>query len=103
MPLRKGRKRYIATSFVITLLSILTASLDMAGYFQILFQSTSPRHFVQVFDASLLDWKTQVSQTALGVVIGLGDALLVRLRHGILSCVSCPWLIVFSDRCTAAI
>ena len=78
-PLRKGRKRYIAVSFVITTLSILTASLDMANYFQVLFESTSPLHWRELMQAFGENWKYLVSDTVIGLVIMIGDALLVRV------------------------
>ena len=77
---RKGRKRYIATSFVITVLSALTGSLDMANYFQVLFKSTSPSHWQELLIVSYIeDWKSRLSTTGFGLVIMIGDALLVRV------------------------
>ena len=75
---RKGRKRYIAASFVITLLSVLTASLDMANYFQALFKSASPDHWLELMGAYSENWKVLLSDAGLGLVILIGDALLVR-------------------------
>ena len=77
---RKGRKRYIATSFVITVLSALTGSLDMANYFHILSESTSPRHWQELMMPNFIeDWKYYLSSTGVGLVIMIGDALLVRV------------------------
>ena len=77
---RKGRKRYIAASAVITVLSALTGSLDMANYFQALFKSTSPGHWAELMNTdSQEDWKDLLSLTGLGLVILIGDALLVRV------------------------
>ena len=76
--LRKGRKRYIITSFVITALSALTASLDMAQYFHLLFKSTSPNHWKTLWDAAIQSWDHWTSSTALGCVMMIGDVLLVR-------------------------
>jgi hypothetical protein len=70
-PQRKGRKRYIVASFMITVLFSLGASLDMADYLQSLFKSTSTP-----------DWKYFVSYTAAGLFIAVGDALLVRVVPG---------------------
>ena len=77
---RKGRKRYIAASFVITVLSALTVCLDTANYFQVLFKSTSPGHWLELMAVNYLeDRKSFVSNTGAGVVIMIGDALLVRV------------------------
>ena len=77
---RKGRKRYIAVSFVITVLSALTGSLDMANYFQALFNSTSPGHWRELMNTNFSeDWTYLLSLTGLGLVIMIGDALLVRV------------------------
>ena len=77
---RKGRKRYIAVSFLITVLSALTASLDMANYFQALFKSTSPGHWLELMVVKFAeDWKYYLSNTGVGLVIMIGDALLVRV------------------------
>lgn len=75
--LRKGRKRYIAASFTITILSCLTASLDVAHHFQIIFEATSPQHWAELMEANVKNWKPLLSDTALGIVIWIGDALLV--------------------------
>ena len=77
--LRKGRKRYITASFVITILSTLSASLDMSSYFQVLFQSTSGRHWQKLFAESDSKWDTQVSFAAMGCLLLIGDALLVSI------------------------
>jgi hypothetical protein len=79
--LRKGRKRYIATSFVITCIATFTASLDMAAYFQILFQSTSPSHWRDLMQLGFLDWKTKLSSTGLWILVWIGDILLVSAHH----------------------
>jgi hypothetical protein len=76
-PQRKGRKRYIVASFVMTVLFSLCASLDMADYFQSLFKSTSVSHWDELMQLSYLGWKYPVSSTAAGLVIAVGDALLV--------------------------
>ena len=75
--LRKGRKRYIATSFAITCLSALISSIDIADYFQPLFQSTSPSHWRELRIASSGNWKRLLSDTLLGILVWIGDALLV--------------------------
>jgi hypothetical protein len=76
-PQRKGRKRYIVASFVITVLFSLVASLDMANEFQILFKSTSPSHWTELLLLNRLDWKFRVGYVAAGLCIAIGDALLV--------------------------
>ena len=76
---RKGRKRYIASSFAITVLSALVASSDMALYFQVLFKSTSPTDWSKLFRVYYKGgWMYFFSYTGLGLVITIGDALLVR-------------------------
>jgi hypothetical protein len=76
---RKGRKRYIVVSFLITVLRALSASLDMEHYFQILFMSTSPRHWRDLMVANYSVVKRLVSNTCgIGLVTVIGDALLVR-------------------------
>jgi hypothetical protein len=79
--LRKGRKRYIATSFVITCIVTFTASLDMAAYFQILFQSTSPSHWRDLMQLDFLDWMKRLSYTSMWVLVWIGDVLLVSGYH----------------------
>ncbi|KAJ2923594.1 hypothetical protein H1R20_g13500, partial [Candolleomyces eurysporus] len=77
-PQRKGRKRYIVVSFVITALSALPASLDMAHYFQLLFKSTSPGHWLELMKANFNDdWKYLLGDAGGGLLILIGDALLV--------------------------
>jgi hypothetical protein len=77
-PLRKGRKRYIAASFILTALSAMTASVNMAEYFQILFKATSPSHWSRLLLAQSESPISFVSDTGMGLVIMTGDALLVR-------------------------
>ena len=77
---RKGRKRYITASFVITGLSAFTASLDMANYFQILFKSTSPGHWRELMLVDFYEnWMYLLSSTGFGLIPMIGDALLVRV------------------------
>ena len=75
--LRKGRKRYIAGSFLITALSALTASLDMAKYFSVLFKTTSPEHWKELIEATYQGWQNIVGLASLGCVMIIGDVLLV--------------------------
>jgi hypothetical protein len=79
--LRKGRKRYIATSFVITFIVMFVASLDMAENFQELFQSTSPSNWRDLADLGFFDWKSKLSHTCLWILVWIGDALLVSAYH----------------------
>jgi hypothetical protein len=77
---QKGRKGYIAASIVKAALQACSASLDMAHYFQKLFQSISPHHWGSLMNATFFkDCKYLVSST-LGFGLGtmIGDALLVR-------------------------
>ena len=77
--LRKGRKRYIVISFVITTLAALSASLDMSWYFQILWSPTPVQYFSDTLNGSWNNWKPMLSNLAVAIVIFLGDALLVRI------------------------
>lgn len=74
---RRGRKRYITASVVITILAALTASHDMANYFQVLFKATSPRDWQQQLQVYGRDWKYLLSNACVGLIIIIGDALLV--------------------------
>jgi hypothetical protein len=88
-PQRKGRKRYIAASFVITGLRALGGSLDMANYFQVLFKSTSVADWNELFLVNFSgDWKYILSNTVLGLVPMIGDALLVS---GVSSLIPVIW------------
>ena len=79
--LRRGRKRYIVASFAITCLSTLIASLDIADYFQLLFQSTSPSHWRELRIENSQNWKRLLSDTLLGILVRIGDTLLVSVYH----------------------
>lgn len=77
---KKGRKRYIAASFIITVLRALSASLDMANFFQTLFKSTSPSQWATLMSTEYYpNWKCYLGNTALGLVPMVGDTLLVRV------------------------
>jgi hypothetical protein len=75
--LRKGKKRYIATSVVIACLATFVASLDMASYFQPLFLSKSPSHWVELVQFELSNWKAILSGTSMYLLVCIGDVLLV--------------------------
>ncbi|RXW16538.1 hypothetical protein EST38_g9311 [Candolleomyces aberdarensis] len=92
-PLRKGRKRYVAVSFVLTTLSALTASLDMARYLQTLFKSTSPGHWRELFAGSYQEWGYLASSAGLGLIIMIGDVLLVYRCY--IVCVEYWWVTIF--------
>jgi hypothetical protein len=91
-PMRKGRRRYIAASLVITSLAAFTGSLDMAIYFQVLFESTSPGHWRELFLASHEVWSFFLSYIVFGLLITIGDALLVRA-----ACLLCYLLTTLTD------
>lgn len=83
---RKGRKRYIAVSFVITALRALAGSIDIANYFQVLFNATLPGHWRDLMLGELYDgWKYLLSNTVPGLIPIIGDALLVRVAPSFLS------------------
>ena len=74
---RKGRTRYIVVSVIITLLAAFSASLDMAVYFQVLFQATSPTDWQMRLQGIALQWRTLLSGVCVAVLVWIGDALLV--------------------------
>jgi hypothetical protein len=76
--LRKGRRRYIATSFTITMLAALSASIDVALYFQVLLQSSSGRRLIQIMQSSEGEWERTLSIAAMGCILLVADTLLVR-------------------------
>ncbi|RXW15615.1 hypothetical protein EST38_g10233 [Candolleomyces aberdarensis] len=90
--LRKGRRRYIATSFTITCLAALTASLDIAEYFQALFSSTSSSHWAELLMLDAQQWKKNLSITVLGILVWIGDALMVYRCYVI--CVNYWWVAI---------
>ncbi|RXW20659.1 hypothetical protein EST38_g5173 [Candolleomyces aberdarensis] len=49
----------------------------MASYFQILFKSTSPGHWLELSRASDENWKNLVGNVSTGIIFVIGDALLV--------------------------
>jgi hypothetical protein len=76
---RKGHRRYIVISIVLTGLFSISASLDMANYFQTLFKSTSLRHWYNLLELNFhQDWKFLLGYAAVGTYVAVGDALLVR-------------------------
>jgi hypothetical protein len=77
-PLRRGRKRYIATSIVITASSALTASLDTANYSQVIFKIASVDQWSEALYVSFSGWKFWLSAAAVGLTTIIGEALLVR-------------------------
>jgi hypothetical protein len=93
---RKGRKKYIATSFAITCLSSFTASLDIANYFQVLFESTSPLHWTELWVANVQSWEVVLSKIATGILVSIGDALLVSgvYHHTVLAALCLMYHIV---------
>lgn len=76
-PLRTGRKRYIWTSFAITVLFGVCTSLDAANYFQELFVSTSASHFLEIRINNLHNWNHLAVGAQFGILVLLGEALLV--------------------------
>jgi hypothetical protein len=90
---RKGRKRYIAASFVITALYTLSGTLDMAQYFQVLFKSTSPGDWARLMqpDEFHRNWKHMLSLASAGLFVMIGDALLVRALIHILISLKNVW------------
>ena len=75
--LRKGRKRYIVISFLITTLRALTGSLDMAWHFQQLFPATSAIDYYQLMMRNWRVWYRILSDVSMNLVVLLGEALLV--------------------------
>ncbi|KAJ2917309.1 hypothetical protein MD484_g3096, partial [Candolleomyces efflorescens] len=87
---RRGRKRYIATSLAITVLSALTASLDVANYFQVIFKMASIDQWAELLYASFSEWKFWTSAAAVGFVSFIGEMLLVYRCYII--CVDYMWV-----------
>jgi MFS family permease len=78
-PQRKGRKRYMAASFMITIVFSFAGSLDMANAFQPFFSSTSPSHWRELVRLDYYEsWRFLVTYIGVGLYIAIGDALLVR-------------------------
>lgn len=77
--LRKGRKRYIITSFALTILSGLAASLDMASDFQILFEAHSPSDWIALHAKYGDSWERRLNVAAMGLLLLIADGLLVRI------------------------
>ncbi|KAJ2936544.1 hypothetical protein H1R20_g548, partial [Candolleomyces eurysporus] len=74
--LRKGRGRYILISVALTVLLCLTASLEMAWYFQNLFEATSGIGFAQIASKNASTWVRILSSGTSSLLILIGDALL---------------------------
>ncbi|RXW13393.1 hypothetical protein EST38_g12463 [Candolleomyces aberdarensis] len=64
----------------------------MANYFQVLFESTSPLHWRELMQAFGENWKYLVSDTVIGLVIMIGDALLVYRCY--IVCVEYWWVAI---------
>ena len=78
--LRKGRTPYIVISFLISVLSALTASLDVVWIFDQLFGATSGIGFFQNLMTNAESWERFLSSAAMAVVIFVGDLLLVSSK-----------------------
>lgn len=74
---RKGRRRYVFISFVITGLSTFSYSLDAAWIFKCLFDATSPLGVLENIVKYEHLWGRTASLACLTTVIFIGDALLV--------------------------
>ncbi|KAJ2917986.1 hypothetical protein MD484_g2439, partial [Candolleomyces efflorescens] len=90
--LRKGRKRYIATSFLITMLAAFTASLDMSAMFHLLLDATSPLDHMKLISIYASSWKAYTSNTGLAILVLVGDALLVYRCYII--CIEYWWVTI---------
>ncbi|KAJ2924786.1 hypothetical protein H1R20_g12306, partial [Candolleomyces eurysporus] len=99
--LRKGRRRYIIISFLITTLRALTGSLDMAWHFQQLFTATSTIEYYQLMMKNWRVWYRILSDVSMNVVVLIGEALLVY-RCWII-CVGYRWVAILpACTCVAA-
>ncbi|KAJ2936098.1 hypothetical protein H1R20_g995, partial [Candolleomyces eurysporus] len=83
--LREGRRRYIALSFVFTLLASVSASVDMASVFQILFRATSGTDFYKIVAETNTLWLRYFTTVTMAVGIFVGDALLVYRCYMVLA------------------
>ncbi|KAJ2912979.1 hypothetical protein MD484_g7440, partial [Candolleomyces efflorescens] len=75
--LRKGRTPYIVLSLVITVITVLTCSLDSAWLFNNLLGSTSGNGFIANSVKNGRDWKRFLSVGGSMAIVALGDGLLV--------------------------
>ncbi|RXW21395.1 hypothetical protein EST38_g4455 [Candolleomyces aberdarensis] len=64
----------------------------MAKYFQTLFKSTSPGHWQELYTGSNKEWMYLASSSGLGLVIMIGDALLVYRCY--IVCVEYWWVTI---------
>ncbi|KAJ2936650.1 hypothetical protein H1R20_g465, partial [Candolleomyces eurysporus] len=75
--LRKGRTRYIALSLIITALTVLSASLESAWLFGVLFTDTSGNGFNESMNRNGRSWERFTSPGLSMATVVLGDGLLV--------------------------
>ena len=77
-PQRKGRKRYIAASLLITTFSALSGCIDIADYFNPLFSSTSAVELREMMSSRSPQASMYLLNiTGVGLFMTIGDALLV--------------------------
>jgi hypothetical protein len=81
--LRKGRRRYILISFIITSLWATGAALDIAHYFQLLFESTSGYHLLVLTAETQGTWAPMLSVVGLGGLLLVADGLLVSVVYSL--------------------
>lgn len=75
--LRKGRRRYIAVSFAITILVAFSSALDAFFAFRLLFESTSAEGYWDVMYKYRLKWDRVASPLSGAAMVFAGDFLLV--------------------------
>ena len=78
---RKGRTRYIMISFLITLLSTLSACLDSAWLFKHVLRVESGIEFGGTLPEASHEWERYFSMGVTTAVMFVGDALLVSFRQ----------------------
>ncbi|KAJ2913704.1 hypothetical protein MD484_g6717, partial [Candolleomyces efflorescens] len=89
--LRTVQARAFYANYSMTM--VVIGSLDMANYFQTLFESTSPLHWRQLFGEHFSEgWKYLLSYTSVGFFIAIGDALLVYRCY--IVCVEYWWVTI---------
>ncbi|KAJ2913705.1 hypothetical protein MD484_g6709, partial [Candolleomyces efflorescens] len=90
--LRKGRKRYIIASLIITSLWVTGAALDISHYFQLLLRSTSSYELLVLMSRTQNTWSPMLSLVCLGGVLLVADGLLVYRCFMI--CIQYWWIVI---------
>lgn len=74
---REGRTVYIALGFLLTIMSTLSASLDMYRMFKCLLEAEGPFGYMETALKYALTWERNLSGVCLLTMVLIGDGLLV--------------------------